>query len=73
MHLKNGREGHNDDRLLSIAETAEYLGVCERTVWDLADRSVIPSIRIGRRRLFRRATLAEWVERMEGQGNGQQN
>ena len=73
MNPKSSQDGHNDDRLLSIAETAEYLGVCERTVWDLANTLVIPSIRIGRRRLFRRATLAEWVERMEGQGNGQQN
>ena len=69
MNPKSSQDGHNDDYLLSIAETAEYLGVCERTVWDLADRSVIPSIRIGRRRLFRRATLAEWVEHQEQSGD----
>ena len=70
---KMTEHGSYDDRLLSVTEAAKYLGVSERTVWDLADRSVIPSVRIGRRRLFRRATLVEWVENMEGQGDGQQN
>ena len=53
------------NRLLSMREAAEFLGISERLLWTLADEREVPSLRIGRRRLFRRATLIKWVAERE--------
>ena len=53
------------NRLLSIREAAEFLGISERLLWTLADNREVPSLRIGRRRLFRRAALIRWIAERE--------
>jgi excisionase family DNA binding protein len=53
-----------DDRLLLGAEdVARLLSVAPRTVWKMDAAGKIPRpIRLGRRTLWRRAELEEWVE-----------
>ena len=51
--------------VFSIAETAKVLGVSERHVARLIAARAIPSVRIGRRRLVRRAALKGWLEGRE--------
>ena len=36
-------------RLLSVSDTAKYLAISERTLWNLTHTQKIPSVRIGRR------------------------
>ncbi|MCH8270017.1 MAG: helix-turn-helix domain-containing protein [Planctomycetes bacterium] len=50
---------------MSIREAAEFLGISERLLWTLADDREVPSLRIGRRRLFRRAALIRWIAERE--------
>jgi excisionase family DNA binding protein len=54
--------------LLSIKEAAITLGVCERTVWTLTQERELPHVRIGRRVLFSRTALQEWITRQENAG-----
>ncbi|NLX58517.1 MAG: helix-turn-helix domain-containing protein [Phycisphaerae bacterium] len=46
---------------LSISETAEALGISRRGVYVLAERSGLPTIKLGGRRLIRRADLERWL------------
>jgi excisionase family DNA binding protein len=47
--------------LLSIKDTAAALGISERTVWTLVNEGQLPHLRVGRRLLFSRAALEEWI------------
>ena len=51
--------------LLSIREAAGLLGVCERTIWTLTKERQLPHVRIGRRVLFSRKALHEWIAQQE--------
>lgn len=46
---------------LSVAEAAESLGVSVRSLSTLVTINALPSLRIGRRRLFRPAELEAWL------------
>ncbi|MDN5325831.1 MAG: hypothetical protein PWP41_527 [Moorella sp. (in: firmicutes)] len=50
---------------ITAPEAAQMLGVSEWTVYDLARRRQIPCIRLGRRVLFRRASLVAWMAEQE--------
>jgi excisionase family DNA binding protein len=50
---------------IEASEAAEILGVSTWTVYSLARRGVLPHIRIGRRTLFRRQSLLEWLAEQE--------
>jgi len=50
------------DRLcLTVAETADALRVSPRSIYTLAERQGLPTIRLGGRRLVRRADLEAWI------------
>ena len=57
---------HTDEqawqRLLSIPQAAEYLGVCAKTMWRLVWESEIPQIRIARRVLVDIRDLDRYIE-----------
>lgn len=55
----------NESLTISVAEAAEQLGVCVKTVYDLTHRPGFPVIKIGRRTRVSREGLAEWVRRQE--------
>ena len=46
---------------LRPAEAARALGLSERTLWTLADEGRIPSVRVGKLRLFPVEMLAAWL------------
>ena len=50
---------------ISVQETAEELGVCDKTVYDLVHTKDFPAIWIGHRVRISRAGLAEWVRANE--------
>lgn len=52
---------HPSVLLISAAEAAELLSVSERLLWSLANRNAIPSLTIGRRRLYRPCALEAWI------------
>ncbi len=61
-----GADDMNENTLVfSIAETAKALGVSERHIARLLASGALPSVRIGRRRLVRRAALKGWLEGWE--------
>jgi len=53
----------DDERLLTVEETAEQFQVTDRTVRNLATRGELRSTRVGRQFRFKRAWLREYVER----------
>lgn len=58
-------EAAGDPLLLSIREAARLLGVCERTIWTLTKERQLPHVRIGRRVLFSRKALHDWITQQE--------
>ncbi|HOI56333.1 MAG TPA: helix-turn-helix domain-containing protein [Phycisphaerae bacterium] len=46
---------------LSVDDVGEVLGISRRGVYVLAERSGLPTIKLGGRRLIRRADLERWL------------
>ncbi|GEM_PF-6152205 len=50
------------ERLMTVKEVAEVLGVCERTVWSLrAEGNFAPGTKIGKKVVWRESVLREWL------------
>jgi excisionase family DNA binding protein len=47
--------------VLNVEQVAELLGLARNTVYDYAGRGEIPCRRIGRRLLFSRTAVLEWL------------
>jgi len=47
---------------LTVTEIAEYIGLSSDMIYILCREKRIPHIRIGRRILFKRAAIDEWLE-----------
>ncbi len=56
-----------DSLLMPMAEAVKFTGLGERTMWRLVKLRKVPHVRIGRRLLFRREALVEWVKLQEVQ------
>ncbi|MEM7683126.1 MAG: helix-turn-helix domain-containing protein [Planctomycetota bacterium] len=54
-------ETNAEPLLLSMAEAAAMLRLGERTVWSLANRGALPSLKVGARTLFDPSALRAWV------------
>ncbi len=52
----------DEKRLLSVEETAKYLGVPKSTIYSWASHRKIPSVKMGRRLLFDREDLDRMIE-----------
>lgn len=50
---------------ITAKEAAGILGLSEWAVYDLARRRLLPHVRVGRRVLFRYASLLAWLEAQE--------
>jgi excisionase family DNA binding protein len=48
--------------LLNASQTAEMLGIGRSTVYDLAAKGLLPSLRVGARLRFPRDRLQKWIE-----------
>ena len=55
--------------LVDTREAARLLNISTRTLWTLTARGELPSVRIGRRVLYRVETLREFTQRQEGTGS----
>ena len=53
---------HEDRLALSIAEAAQSLGCSTKLLRDLVGRGDVPFVRLGRRIVIPRQSLAEWLE-----------
>ncbi len=53
----------SDDPLLDRQEAARYLGIKPQTlaVWASSGRYSLPYVRVGRRALYRRSNLDDWL------------
>ena len=51
-----------DCGVMTADEVAAFLGVDRNTVYDYAGRGVIPHQRLGKRMLFRRPAIVEWLD-----------
>jgi len=54
--------------LLSVSETARYLGLCEKTIRTHTKRGLLPHLRIGRFIKFRRIALDGLLTKLEKGG-----
>lgn len=52
-----------DERWLSVADVAAYLGIRRGTVYKWVERSNLPARKVGRLLKFRRAEVDAWVEK----------
>ena len=50
---------------LSVEETAQMLGICVKSAYQLTHRADFPTIKIGRRTRVSREGLQEWVRQQE--------
>ena len=51
-----------ESEVLTVAQVAELLGLHPKTVYDHAGAGDIPHRRVGRRLLFSRAAIMEWLK-----------
>jgi excisionase family DNA binding protein len=59
------QQGESEALLVNERTAAELLGVAPRTVWALAARGELASVRIGRRKLYSLETLRRFVAERE--------
>jgi excisionase family DNA binding protein len=57
------------ERLLSVPEAANRLGISARGCWDAIYRDELPHLRIGRRVLLRPDSLDAWTRKQEQGGD----
>lgn len=55
--------------VMSVDELAEMLGVDKKTIYDKANRGQIPCRRLGRRVLFGRRAILDWLNKPVNDGN----
>lgn len=53
--------GESTPILLNAAEAARTLAISERLLWTLSERRAVPTVRIGRRRLYPVERLETWI------------
>lgn len=56
----------NPPVLMNEREVATFLGICPRSVRNFTARKLLPVIRLGRRRLFRRDAVLAALQKLEG-------
>ncbi len=56
------------DRLLTIEELAEYLGVQIQTIYKWTHQGCIPFTKVGKLLRFREGDIARWLEKHTSQG-----
>ena len=54
------------NRLIKCRQAAQYLGICERKLWELEKDGRIPSVRIDRAVRFDVADLDAFIQSMKG-------
>ena len=62
-HLPKSQES-NSNRLLTVAEAADYLSLAKQTLYGFTSKNQIPHIKRAKRLLFKKGDLDNWL--MEG-------
>ena len=57
-------QNRNHPQLLSVAETANRMGVHRSTVYRLFAAGQLPSVQIGRRRLIAESAIAAYIDQL---------
>ena len=47
--------------LVNVRDASRLLSISEKTVWSRAKQGILPSVRIGKRRLFSVSALEAWI------------
>lgn len=55
--------------MLTVAEAAVFMRVSQKTVYAWVEEERIPHLRAGRRILFERSDLMNWLRGQKGDGN----
>ncbi|MDR1954312.1 MAG: helix-turn-helix domain-containing protein [Clostridiales Family XIII bacterium] len=58
-----------NNKTFTVAEAAEYIGVCRETVYRMVRNGDLKAIRVGingRKILFRKTSLDRWMDAQEG-------
>ena len=55
--------GKEEVMILSVNELCKYLGISRTTVWYLRKDGGLPFFRAGRRILFRKSDVDEWISK----------
>ena len=72
-NVSDGPDVRHIDGLWEVEEAAAYLRCSVRTLWRRVNEQGLPSIRIGRKRLFRRSEIDAWItERNDAQREPEQ-
>jgi excisionase family DNA binding protein len=67
---KQDSEGENQPLLVDERTAAAMLGVAPRTIWSMAASGELPSVRIGRRKLYSVETLRRFIAEQEAASAG---
>ncbi|MDI6799488.1 MAG: helix-turn-helix domain-containing protein [Actinomycetota bacterium] len=59
------------EKLMSVKELAKYLGVTERTIYNMIERGEIPSLKVGGQYRFREDDVALWLDKASAKKGGQ--
>lgn len=60
---KSNREPKaSGQRLLSVCQAAQYLGISRHTLYSWVSQRRIPYVKVGRRTMFDREALDGWIE-----------
>ncbi|QYK49412.1 MAG: helix-turn-helix domain-containing protein [Phycisphaeraceae bacterium] len=57
----SARPSPTDPALLDLHTAAQRLGLSHRTVWEMAKKGTLPTVRIGRRVLINARALDKWI------------
>ncbi len=61
--ISNSKESSSDpDELLTLEEAAAFIKTPKKTIYQYTSQRVIPYIKSGRRLLFRKADLNNWLD-----------
>jgi PTS system nitrogen regulatory IIA component len=60
--VKRTKRREPEEVLMTLADVAVYLQIAERTVYQWAQRSQIPSFKLGNVWRFKRSDLEKWIE-----------
>lgn len=52
-------------KTFTVQETADYLGVCQDTIYNMVREKQIPHFRVRRRIFFSRETIDAWMRHQE--------
>ena len=55
-------EHHKEEELLTVKELSKYLKVDQMTIYQWANKGVIPSLKAGKQWRFRKSEVDEWMK-----------